>query len=377
MPLNEKHGILQTGVGPNLSITGSTDTGIFPYGWGEVYGIYWNSGANTSFGLAKHNLSNLSPPGQGGNIYWPFGDYINQPVLFGFSGITYYDPDTQIKFLDTDGIVTPDNQILLSLKMFSAILGQAPSIENLSLGSPSGLFLTKDRFLNTGDFADINLFYTSLSGVKNPKITGYIAYASGMGMQEFDGGGNFADFTESGVLKVPIEHSEFFFQSFTPEIFRDSLPLSTIDSLPCYRITGFFSSPEERMGRASRMISFANSVSNYVVFFSGYDDNGPIYLTYIEGTEEDYCPFFPETFELSNTPYKLYALFLETGCSFDGGALELTNTPYRIAVEAAIEACFFSGGALELTNTPYQIAVATFASGCYFDGGAPELTNIY
>ena len=77
---NELSGISFSGVPLNSNSSGSLDTGNFQDGYGQVYGIYWNTGANPSFGLTPHSLTNNSVPSESGSLYWtsplPFGQEV-------------------------------------------------------------------------------------------------------------------------------------------------------------------------------------------------------------------------------------------------------------------------------------------------------------
>jgi len=106
-------------------------------------------------------------------------------------------------------------------------------------------------------------------------------------MQEFDGGGNFSDYLSSGILTTPIEKSTLFFKPFQPMIIQDNIPIGILSGVtgyaPCWRVTGFFSSPTDRTGDGTRMINLTRPSNQFCVFFSGYDGMQPVYLTYLNG----------------------------------------------------------------------------------------------
>ena len=302
---NERYGILQTGVDPNLAIDGSLDTGVFPYGWGEVYGIYWNTGANQSFGVAKHDFSHQVPPSGFGDLYWTDSSLVD----LKFNKITYYDSGIDKYLYDENGTLGNSGQAIISVSISSILPGMV-DIEKQALGFPTGFFLTTQRFLNLGSFGDVNAFFNSFS-LTAPKFTGFIAYRSGSGSQEFDGGGDFGSYLNSGTLTVPIERSEFFLKPFFPAIVADILPITTDLKIPCWRVTGFFSSFSDRLGNPSKMIEISPPSSKYCIFFSGYDGAEPIFLTYINGATQNNCAFSFGAME-STDPYRFDASISET-----------------------------------------------------------------
>lgn len=311
---NELSGISFSGVPLNPNSSGSLDTGNFPDGYGQVYGIYWNTGANPSFGLTPHSLTNNSVPSESGSLYWtsplPFG----QEVQLKFSGITYYDEKTDIYFPDTgnifgqsrsSGFISDFEIKPIKVRLEDIVEDSiAPSLlflKNEELSQLNrGIYITKERFNRTGNFDlthDSN--NQSVSGLLNslnvasPKITGYYAYASGEGMQMFDGGGNFKDHMFGGILDTPIEKSELFLKPFTVQLESGKFHYGTGDTVDCWKVVSFFNNQEERMSDVRRRIEVKNSSqSKYVTFFTGYDSGTSqgLYLTYIKGPYTFRCP---------------------------------------------------------------------------------------
>jgi hypothetical protein len=278
MPIyNEPVGIPFSGVPLNPDITGSLDTGVYPHGFGQVFGIYWNQIAYPSVALAKHSLDSLSPPGESGDVYWPAPCPFGQKVILGFNQIEYYDPVLGVYLYDESGVLRQNNQPVVDFN-FSSILPM-PSVTGQTLGSNNGYFLTTARVGRTGDGSWSN--FASLS-IASPNFTGYIAYKSGTGMQAFDGGGNFGDYTDSGVLKIKIENSTLYFKPFTPMLYHDEVPHGT-GLVPCWRVTGLFETLADMTGDFNRRISFTQPGNQYCVFFSGYDGSTPLFITYLNG----------------------------------------------------------------------------------------------
>jgi hypothetical protein len=312
---NEPSGISCTGVPLDPNASGSLNTGIYPYGYGQVYGIYWNTGVNTSYGLASHNLNNLIPPVDSGSIYWSQVPPLGQEVQLKFSGLNYFDQLSNRIFYDDSGVLGVGNGMIADFEIKPIKSGLedivessiAPSLFYLSNGSLAslneGIFITKERFACTGNFysGGASDCPQTLSGLLNsliinqPLITGYVAYASGEGMQMFDGGGNFKDYMNGGILKTPIERSDLYLKPFTVYTQPDKIYYGTglSDSVDCWRVTDFFSSNEERMTDLKRRLEITvSSESKYVTFFTGYDSgtNNGLYLTYIKGHKSFYCP---------------------------------------------------------------------------------------
>lgn len=312
---NEPSGISCTGVPLDPNASGSLNTGIYPYGYGQVYGIYWNTGVNTSYGLASHNLNNLIPPVDSGSIYWSQVPPLGQEVQLKFSGLNYFDQLSNRIFYDDSGVLGVGNGMIADFEIKPIKSGLedivessiAPSLFYLSNSSLSslneGIFITKERFACTGNFYSGGAYDCpqTLSGLLNsliinqPLITGYVAYASGEGMQMFDGGGNFKDYMNGGILKTPIERSDLYLKPFTVYTQPDKIYYGTglSDSVDCWRVTDFFSSNEERMTDLKRRLEITvSSESKYVTFFTGYDSgtNNGLYLTYIKGHKSFYCP---------------------------------------------------------------------------------------
>jgi hypothetical protein len=323
---NEIYGIPFSGVLLDPNIDGSFDTGLYPDGYGEVYGIYWNSGINQSFGLAKHTIDNLVAPTESGNIFWPAPIPFGQKVQFGFNQITYYDTGRQIPLYDESGIINQENKAFLDIEI-STFIPALSSVIYQKLGGPTGFFLTTGRYNNYGDFGgNFNQFINGLN-LSNPNFTGYIAYRSGMGMQEFDGGGDFKNYLNSGILTIPIEKSEFFFKKIKPALVQDFLPVSNTIFVPCWRVTGFFSSFDERLSEPSKMFFVDAPGNQYCVFFSGYDapSNSPLYLTYLNGIQGDSCAIFSKFTETNDvlrfSPF-ISEFTLQASCAFSASIVE-------------------------------------------------------
>jgi hypothetical protein len=311
---NELSGISFSGVPLNPNSSGSLDTGNFSDGYGQVYGIYWNTGANPSFGLTPHSLTDNSAPSESGSLYWtsplPFG----QEVQLKFSGITYYDEKTDIYFPDTgnifgqsrsSGFISDFEIKPIKVRLEDIVEDSiAPSLlflKNEELSQLNrGIYITKERFNRTGNFdlthgsnnQSVSGLLNSLN-VANPIITGYYAYASGEGMQMFDGGGNFKDHMFGGILNTPIEKSELFLKPFTVQLESGKFHYGTGDTVDCWKVVSFFNNQEERMSDVRRRIEVKNSSeSKYVTFFTGYNSGTSegLYLTYIKGPYTFRCP---------------------------------------------------------------------------------------
>jgi len=310
---NEPSGISFSGVILDPLASGSIDTGRFINGYGQVYGIYWNTGANVSYGLAKHTLTQNSAPTISGDIYWTAPSPFGNKIQLGFSGIKYLDPQSNRTFVDNSGILGIGNAMIADFEIKPIKSGLedivetsiAPSLfylNGVKLGSINeGIFITNQRFNRTGNFYSgsspngqqtLSGLLNSLA-VVNPLITGYVAYASGEGMQMFDGGGNFKSYMNGGILKTPIEKSDLYLKPFTVYIKPDKVYYGTGDFIDCWRVTDFFSNNQERMTDLKRRLEVSiSNQSKYVTFFTGYDSgsNTGLYLTYIKGNKSFYCP---------------------------------------------------------------------------------------
>jgi len=312
---NESSGISCPGVPLDPNASGSLNTGIYPNGYGQVYGIYWNTGLNRSYAVAPHNLDNLTPPEDSGSVYWSKAPPLGQEVQLKFSGLNYFDQLSNRTFYDNSGVLGVGNAMIADFEIKPTKTGLedivqssiAPSLFYLSNGSllslNEGIFITKERFDCTGNFYSGGTYDCpqTLSGLLNslnvsqPLITGYVAYASGEGMQMFDGGGNFKDYMNGGILNTPVENSALYLKPFTVYTQADKIYYGTglSDSVDCWRVTDFFSSNEERMTDLKRRLEITvSSESKYVTFFTGYDSgtNNGLYLTYIKGHKSFYCP---------------------------------------------------------------------------------------
>lgn len=58
-------------IGSYEKITGVDITADVTGGWGQVYGIFWNTGENPSIGLSLHTTGIKTPPSPTGTIYYP------------------------------------------------------------------------------------------------------------------------------------------------------------------------------------------------------------------------------------------------------------------------------------------------------------------
>lgn len=306
---NEPYGIPFSGE-RNADVTGSLDVELYPNGYGEVYGIYWNTDANISYGLSEHSLLNLQKPSESGSIYWPEVLPFGENIVLKFSGISYYDEYSDTIIFDESGVINLKNGALTNLKIkplekdsetviqTGVMSGDClPFIRGEYLtGRNQGIFLTKDRFnrVKNFDYSSSPPDQQSVSGllrsmdIQNPLITGYIAYASGEGMQRFDGGANFADHMNGGILNNDISRTDFYLSPFSVNVGQDYFILDTGDVYRTtgWRVTGFFKDENERRSNLDKLLTISpNKQPNYVVFFTGFESGttDPLYLTYVSG----------------------------------------------------------------------------------------------
>lgn len=151
--LNEKTGLaMVSGSALNFNYTGSYKKiiGDVSGGWGQVYGIFWDSGNNASVGFSLHTTGIKTPPSPTGTIYYPRPDPFGSEVKLYFF-ITAMSGINNGTELTTTGAGV--YRYLLTGTGVSGLNCEYYSAGKVLYNGPSGVFRPSGRLLHKESYA--------------------------------------------------------------------------------------------------------------------------------------------------------------------------------------------------------------------------------